>query len=239
MLKKLVVALLLAALPCGAYAQDAHESLAHQLIPHTATLLLLGAVPALMPFDARISHAFDQSGPQHSNFLHSSASAFNELGEPGTVLIAAGALGAGLITGSKNVTDFGLHASEAIAVSGTLTWALKGMAGRLRPNASPGDADEFKLGGGFTGKGGASFPSGHTTAAFALAATLSEEVKLHDAHAARLVTPLAYGAATMVGLARVYSQKHWASDVVLGAVIGTSTAKAIVHLQHRPSPSER
>ena len=40
-------------------------------------------------------------------------------------------------------------------------------------------------------------------------------------NAAPVITPLLYGGATAVGLARMYDSKHWASDVALGATIGT------------------
>lgn len=211
----------------------AQEPAKYSLIHHTKAILLLGTVGGLMPFDARISRQFDQPWVQNSNTLHSTASFFNDVGQPGAVVIALGTLGAGLISGSHDITDAGLHASEAIAVSGTATYLIKIMAGRERPNASPGDADDFTFAGGLRNKGGQSFPSGHTTAAFALAATFTDEVKRHDPDAARWVAPAAYGTAGMVGLARMYKQKHWASDVLLGAIIGTYTGKKLVQLHHK------
>ncbi|HEX6559172.1 MAG TPA: phosphatase PAP2 family protein [Longimicrobiales bacterium] len=211
----------------------AQEPAKHSLIPHTRAILLLGTVGGLMPFDARISRQFDQPWVQNSNALHSTASFFNDVGQPGAVVVALATLGTGLISGSHDITDAGLHASEAIAVSGTATYLIKIMAGRERPNHSPGDADEFTFAGGLKGQGGQSFPSGHTTAAFALAATFTDEVKRHDPAAAKWVGPVAYGTAGMVGLARMYSQKHWASDVMLGAIIGTVTAKELVKLHHK------
>jgi membrane-associated phospholipid phosphatase len=41
-----------------------------------------------------------------------------------------------------------------------------------------------------------------------------------------------YGGATMVGLSRMYHNKHWASDVVLGAAIGTFSGWKIVQYAH-------
>jgi len=34
------------------------------------------------------------------------------------------------------------------------------------------------------------------------------------------VTPASYGAATLVGVARLYKNQHWASDVVAGGSVG-------------------
>ena len=41
-----------------------------------------------------------------------------------------------------------------------------------------------------------------------------------------------YGGATLVGLSRMYHNKHWASDVALGAAIGTFSGLKIVRYSH-------
>jgi hypothetical protein len=41
-----------------------------------------------------------------------------------------------------------------------------------------------------------------------------------------------YGGATLVGLSRMYHNKHWASDVVLGAGIGTFSGLKVVRYSH-------
>lgn len=234
MLRRFITLVVLScAWPGGATAQQPKQ---HGLGSATTPVLLLAGVVGLMPFDARISREFGDPWPQNNRLLHNGASVFNNLGDPGAAIIAVGTWGTGLISGSHELTDLGFHATEAITVSSTTTALLKGIAGRMRPNASPGDADNFNLGGGFNGHGGTSFPSGHTTAAFALAATISAETRLHHPEMARYVSPAAYGAASLVGLSRIYSQKHWASDVVLGAAIGTYSARWLFGLHHRKKP---
>jgi membrane-associated phospholipid phosphatase len=61
----------------------------------------------------------------------------------------------------------------------------------------------------------ASFPSGHTTVAFALASAASAN--------ARGLGWLTYPLAGVVGLSRISDDKHWTSDVVAGAALGTAT----------------
>src|SRR5450759_3446218 len=41
-----------------------------------------------------------------------------------------------------------------------------------------------------------------------------------------------YGGATLVGLSRMYHNNHWASDVVLGAAIGTFSGLKVVRYSH-------
>ena len=48
-----------------------------------------------------------------------------------------------------------------------------------------------------------------------------------------MVDVIAYGLASMVGIQRIYSDKHWASDVFAGAVIGIVSGKSIVYLHKR------
>ena len=45
-----------------------------------------------------------------------------------------------------------------------------------------------------------------------------------------MVSLLSYGLAGLAGLSRIYDNKHWASDVFLGAALGTVIGKAVVKL---------
>lgn len=61
-----------------------------------------------------------------------------------------------------------------------------------------------------------SFPSGHTATAFMTATMLNKEY----GHISPLVGVGAYSVATATGLMRVTNNKHWLSDVLVGAGIG-------------------
>lgn len=67
-----------------------------------------------------------------------------------------------------------------------------------------------------------SFPSGHTANAFFGAAVLAEEYKDQS-----IIYPIAgYTVATATGVFRMLNNRHWASDVLVGAGIGILSAKA-------------
>jgi membrane-associated phospholipid phosphatase len=138
----------------------------------------------------------------------------NVIGDPWYVLpvLGAGAL-TGRLAGNAAVTLTALRAAGAVAVAGGVATAFKYAIGRRRPS-STGDADEFRP---FTGWN--SFPSGHTAVAFALATAIAEETRDPWTEAAL------YGAATLTAFARMNDDRHWASDVLAGALVGHLSAR--------------
>jgi membrane-associated phospholipid phosphatase len=73
-----------------------------------------------------------------------------------------------------------------------------------------------------------SFPSGHTTLAFAAATVFAMEYSDRPA-----IKILSYSAASIVGLSRITENKHWASDVLIGGVLGHLIGRQIVNNYHR------
>ena len=101
----------------------------------------------------------------------------------------------------------------AIASAGLTTFAGKQLFGRKRPFESPDDAASYEP---FSGHD--SFPSGHSTLAFAAAAALDRET------ATRWVPAIGYPLAALIGWSRVHDRQHWPSDVVAGAAVGFGVA---------------
>jgi PAP2 superfamily len=116
---------------------------------------------------------------------------------------------------SMQVAQDGLAAS--LIASGIITPAIKLVAGRSRPRDNNG-IYYFKP----FSNGNSSFPSGHTTEAFALASVIANH------YDETWVTCTSYSIAGLVGLARTYHQAHFASDVLAGAMIGTLVGKSVV-----------
>jgi membrane-associated phospholipid phosphatase len=106
--------------------------------------------------------------------------------------------------------------SSSLIASGIITPVLKYSVGRVRSNSTFATY-QFKP---FSSN--ASFPSGHATQAFAVASVIAAD------YPEWWVQVVAYGAAGVVGLARIEQNAHFMSDVVAGAIIGTVVGRAVV-----------
>lgn len=93
-----------------------------------------------------------------------------------------------------------------------ITHALKVTTQLRRPD----DSDPF------------SFPSGHTSASFSTATSLTY------AYGWKAAIP-AYGLAALSGLSRIADDKHWASDVVAGAFLGIIWGRASFYNNAAPT----
>ena len=192
------------------------------------------ATVALFPADKRIAIRLQDSTTQANRFAHHAATGIELIASPGAYVIGGGLYAVGRIAHIPRATDLGLHGVEAVLMADVITGLLKGAAGRARPFAV-GDTlpRAFKLGRGFLkGDNYTSFPSGHTTTAFAAASAVTSETSRWWPRSTLFIAPVMYGGATLVGLSRMYHNKHWASDVVLGAGIGTFSGLKVVRYNH-------
>jgi membrane-associated phospholipid phosphatase len=121
---------------------------------------------------------------------------------------------------NEKIERTALLAAESFLVSSLFNSVLKVVMRRTRPfdGVSAGTFDSS-----FTGNN--SFPSGHTTTAFAIATVVANEYEKVP-----FIAPISYGIATLMGLSRLNDQKHWASDVFFGAALGYFTSKTILRL---------
>jgi membrane-associated phospholipid phosphatase len=139
----------------------------------------------------------------------------------------------GRLSHNERLADLGLHGTEAIFVGLAATGLIKGVAGRARPYMDTNNPHDFKPFRGFTGGSDySSFPSGHTLTGFAVASAVTAETHRWWPHSTWYIAPAMYGGATMIGLSRMYNNKHWASDVMLGAAIGTFAGTKVVRYHH-------
>lgn len=130
----------------------------------------------------------------------------------------------GRVEHNARARETGLLGAEALIDSGIVAQVLKAASRRPRPLQ-----DEDKNGDFF--EGGSSFPSGHATAAWSVAAVVACEYKDHP-----LVRFGAYGLAAAVSAARYTGQNHFLSDVLVGSAIGYGIGHYVCRTYHDRSP---
>jgi membrane-associated phospholipid phosphatase len=191
----------------------------------------VGGTIAMLPLDKQLALKLQDS--VKTGFLKNASRGVELIASPGAYVIGGGLYVIGRLGKWDRVADLGWHGSEAVFVAEGVTYALKGVAGRARPFLSHGNSPhDFNLMKGFTSGDYSSFPSGHTSTAFAAAAAVTNEASRWWPGKTWVVGTLMYGGATTVGLSRMYHNKHWASDVVLGAAIGTFSGRKVVQYAH-------
>jgi membrane-associated phospholipid phosphatase len=112
---------------------------------------------------------------------------------------------------------------EAGAFSGATAEVLGYASGRERPDATT-SPNEW-------GKRGDSFPSLHTTVAFAVGTVFAESGNDDYRWIRRII---GYGVAGATAYVRLDENVHWLSDSVAGAALGIATAKFVLNRQDAP-----
>jgi membrane-associated phospholipid phosphatase len=175
--------------------------------------IILGVVGIAMAFDEPYRR-YDQS--HGSTDADNVAKVFRRMGQPEVfATVGLGVLGAGLVSGDDGLTRAGARITTSLLVAGGTVTVLKAAIGRRRPLDTK-NAFSFRP---FSGND--ALPSGHTSMAFALATSVSDE--LHSPVASVLL----YTAATGTAWSRTNDNKHWLSDVVAGAAVGITSAKLV------------
>lgn len=126
---------------------------------------------------------------------------------------AAGAYFAGSYFSADSSQEFGLMGFEALALAGLQTEILKVSVRRLRP-----DKTDF-----------AAFPSGHTSASFALATVAASKWGWKIGVPACML-------ASFVGYTRMEGRSHYLSDVFFGAGLGIASGRAVYKFRKHAHP---
>ena len=188
---------------------------------------------AMFPLDKRFAQRLQDPTVKENQFFESTANLVEQITSPGSYVIGGGLWAVGRLTDNERMADLGWHGTEAIIVSTGTFVVLKGLFGRARPETvNAEDPRSYKLGRGFGGGPYASFPSGHAGTAFAAAAAVTSETSRWWPKSKWYIGTAMYGGATAVALSRMYDNKHWASDVVMGAAIGTFAGAKVVRYHH-------
>lgn len=125
----------------------------------------------------------------------------------------------GLIGQNKRMQHLGLCGSKAVVIASATNLILKNIINRGRPFVT-NNPYNFAL--PFSKKDFDAMPSGHSTIAFAIATAFSQEFPEK-----KWIAPVAYSLASLTAISRVYHNKHWASDVLVGSAVGYFVTKAV------------
>jgi mannose/cellobiose epimerase-like protein (N-acyl-D-glucosamine 2-epimerase family)/membrane-associated phospholipid phosphatase len=130
----------------------------------------------------------------------------------GAAYVLAGAVAAPILAGTLDhrpgAVSVGRSAAEALADSGIVVSVMKPMFWRERPTAEGGKGRFWR--GKNTG-----FPSGHSMMSFAVATAVAR-----NRHAPKWLAITAYTAAVAISFSRWPAQKHFPSDILVGAALG-------------------
>ena len=196
--------------------------------------------------DELFAKKLQNKNSQSSRFLQDVAVTFRTIAEPGAFVIGGTLYVAGRASKQRDMADLGLHGTEAVVLGSIFAGVLKDAFGRARPFVHPPtdstgfDPNDWQFGRGLTsGDRYRSFPSGHSVAAFAAAAAVVNETARWWPNLTWVIGPAMYGGAGIVGLSRMYNNRHWASDVMMGAAIGTFAGNKVVRYHHRTNPTNR
>jgi membrane-associated phospholipid phosphatase len=126
----------------------------------------------------------------------------------------------GHFTHNDHLRETGLLSGEA-ALNGTaVVYTLKSITQRPRPQEGRGNGNFFQ--------GGDSFPSEHAALAWSVATVFAHE------YPGPMTKFLAYGLASAVTLTRVTGQQHFASDALVGSVLGWYFGRQAYRAHHDP-----
>jgi membrane-associated phospholipid phosphatase len=197
-----------------------------------ADVALAGGVVAatilIRPLDKRLAERLQDSATQANEKLRKLAQAVRSVATPGSVYIGVGMYTIGRLAKVDRMAQLGLHGTEALFIGAGTGAVIKGIVGRQRPSVRPQNNHKYELFGGIKSDDYRSFPSGHTVAAFAAAAAVTSETAGWWPETRWIIGPALYGGAALAGISRIYNNRHWASDVIVGAGIGTFAGLKVV-----------
>lgn len=219
--------------PATAAAQNADSTSSPRPLFTYRDAILAGAFALtarlVHPLDEHFRDRLQDSSTQANRKLQVLATFVRTTATPGSYVIGTTMYAAGRLAKNEKLASLGLHGTEALLVGEGVAGVVKMVVGRQRPSVEPGNPNSYQFMRGLRG-GDAyrSFPSGHTVSAFAAAAAVTAETSRNAPNTRWIVGPVLYSGAALVGISRMYNNRHWASDVIIGAGIGTFAGLKVV-----------
>jgi len=184
--------------------------------------IVLGAAGGLMGVDYEVKQFF---GRNHTNFWNSVTGQVEPFGNAYSPYLVGGMYLAGVIAKDRKLEHTSLMTAKSLLLSTLIYTFAKSVVRRGRPTYYD---DPFVYNAPFSmDKYHTSFPSGHMLTVTSVATALAEAYG--DEHP--WVPWVTYSIAIMTGTTRLYQERHWSSDVWLGASLGYFVTKGIFKRQ--------
>jgi len=146
------------------------------------------------------------------------------------VYIIGGTFFTSLIANDKDILEAGILLAESVIFSNIITQSIKILSGRERPDKT--DNNFHFIGPSLGFDQFHALPSGHATTSFAIstvAAGLTDN---------KYLKVLFYAPAFLTSFSRIYNNRHWFSDVMLGSLIGYYTGRKVLSLNGKIKETE-
>lgn len=219
--------------PAPAIAQNADSTSSTKPLFTYRDAILAGAFAVsarlIHPLDDRFRERLQDSSTQANRKLQTLATFVRTTATPGSYIIGTSMYALGRVAKNQKLASLGLHGTEALIIGEGVAMVVKSVVGRQRPSEEPANPNSYQFMRGLRGGDKyRSFPSGHTVSAFAAAAAVTAETSRNAPNTRWIVGPILYTGAALVGASRMYNNRHWASDVIVGAGIGTFAGLKVV-----------
>jgi membrane-associated phospholipid phosphatase len=178
-------------------------------LPQMQNVYIAGAGGALAIAVHPVDQTFNQRLMSSSDFVNAFFAPGKYLGDtPEQVAFSLGTYAVGRFRNQPKVAHLGMDLVQAQLLSELLVEPIKFATQRPRPDGSNNQ----------------SFPSGHASVTFATATVI-------ERHLGWRKSMLGYAIATYVAMSRMHDNRHYLSDVVFGAAVGTIAGRTVVHHQ--------
>ncbi|MEO5893660.1 MAG: phosphatase PAP2 family protein [Ferruginibacter sp.] len=172
---------------------------------------------------------FRNNNPWSSSY----SKAVSDIGGSFEIVPLAAIAATGFITKNEKLKTTTALAVQSYTTTSVWTYVLKAAFGRQRPsNFDPNSALNRPTFNGpfyeFTKGDNGAFPSGHAALAFAAATVYAKEYKNIPA-----IPIISYTLAGLITFSRITQNKHWATDLIAGSLLGFASGTQVVNNYHR------
>ncbi|GAB2681666.1 hypothetical protein GCM10027036_40490 [Flavihumibacter cheonanensis] len=183
--------------------------------------IVVAGTGAMMTLDRSIKQWVQAN---RNNFLSQTSRIIEPFGNEYSPYLVGAMYLTGVLTKDRRMEHVSLVSAKSLVFTTLLTAGSKQLVRRRRPAYTD---DPFEFNSMFQGgREWTSFPSGHANTVFTVATAIA--LQYNDK---KWVPYVAYGIAGLTGVSRIYDNRHWATDVIVGAAMGHFITKTLYRIE--------